>query len=330
MRFVLHANALNGDDQVLALLDRLVDRIADEVHCIDVPDADLLQESLWYEEARSLRRKILTTAIAGPPRKAIGERGPHLRVVEVKDVESVRIADKLAHASLVVLVEDREADGLLLDVLVEELGWSALTALWKRGQESTPRALKIVSAAGVDHMPQRIKRAASDAARENRPLRLFALCDSDSRWPGDEQKAVKAVEQTCENHGVQYHVWRKRCAENYIPDEVFEVVRDDLRNLIRVQRFNALLRRTPAQRDHFPVKDRLSEKERLAAIETGLYDESDVEDLILLEERLFAKRPRPLKLLYDERRNSFTADGLSERDGAGEINGLLEAIAGEL
>ncbi|MCP4004054.1 MAG: hypothetical protein GY725_07655 [bacterium] len=121
MRFVLHANALNGDGQILALLDRLVDRVADEVHRIDVPDADLLQESLWYEEARPLRRKILTTAIASPPRKAVDDRGPHLKVIEVEDAESTRLADKLAHTPLVVLVEDREADGLLLDVFVEAL-----------------------------------------------------------------------------------------------------------------------------------------------------------------------------------------------------------------
>ncbi len=329
MKYILHADALNGDDPILALLDRLVDRVADEVHRIDVPDADLLQETLWYQDARPLRRKILTTAIAAPPRQAVDERGPHLKFVKVEDAASTRLADKLAHAPLVVLVEDREADGLLLDVLVEELGWPALGALWTRGQEVTPPAVEIASAA-VGLMPQRIQRAIADAERENRPARLFVLCDSDARWPGDEQQAVKAVEKACEDNVVPNRVWRKRSAENYIPDEVIEVVRDDRRNLSRQHRFDALLRRSPEQRDHFPVKDGLSEEERLAAIEAGLYDESEVADLILLEERLFAKRPRPLKRLYDERRASFTADGLRERDGAGEIEVLLRAIAGEL
>ncbi len=134
----------------------------------------------------------------------------------------------------------------------------------------------------------------------------------------------------CKSYDVPYHVWRKRCAENYIPDEVIEVVRDDPRNLSKEERFNALLRRSPLQRDHFPVKGMLSEKERLEAIAAGFYDKSELEDLILLEERLFAKRPRPLKRLCEERRGSFTAAGLRERDGAGEIDDLLRAIAEEL
>ncbi|MCP4004055.1 MAG: hypothetical protein GY725_07660 [bacterium] len=143
------------------------------------------------------------------------------------------------------------------------------------------------------------------------------------------QKSAEAVKQICKDHRVPCKVLRKRCAENYIPDKVFEVVRDDPSNTSRAERFNALLRRSPVQRNHFPVKTKLSNKERLGAIEAGLYDESDVADLILLEERLFAKRPRPLKRLHDERRGFFTADGLRERDGVGEIDNLLRAIAGE-
>jgi hypothetical protein len=51
MRFVVCAEALNGDDEVLCIIDRLVDRVADEVHVLDVPDANLLQDSQWYAAA---------------------------------------------------------------------------------------------------------------------------------------------------------------------------------------------------------------------------------------------------------------------------------------
>ncbi len=331
MRFVLHADALNGDDQILVLIDRLVDRIADEVHRIDVPAADLLQESAWYLQARPTRRKILMTAVATPPRKAVDLHSPHIRLFEVDDAESARLAERLAHTPLVLLVEDREADGVLLEILVEELGSPALQELWKRGQEVTPHAFEISTAAGVDHMPQRVERAASDATRENRPVRLFVLCDSDARWPSDQDKRkANRVQQACDAHGVPCHVWQKRCAENYIPDEVFKAVRDDPRNRSHVERFNALLRRSRSQRDHFPVKDGLSAAERAAAIDAGLYDEAEEADLLLLEERLFPKRPRPLKLLHKERRASFTGDGLSKRDGSSEINLLLQNLAQEL
>ncbi len=334
MKFVLHASALNCDDTILVLIDRLVDRISDEVHRVEVPEADLLRESSWYRQARPTRKKILTSAVATPPRRAAAERGPHLKVIEVADVESARRAEKLAHTPLVVLVEDREADGVLLDILVEELGWPALRALWERGRTVTPRATEIDTAGGKDAIPQRVERAAGDAAGEHRPLRLFVLCDSDSRWPEDDDPELTGktdlVRNACAEHGVPYHVWRKRCAENYIPDEVFEEVRDDPRNLNHVPRFNALLRRSSPQRDHFPVKDGLTAKERAAAVDAGLYNATEEADLVLLEERLFAKRPRPLKRLQEERRASFTADGLRKRDGSGELNALLQDLAREL
>lgn len=329
MRFVVYASVLNGDDEVLSLIDRLVDRLAEEVHRVDVPEVDLLQESSWYQQARPTRKKVLMSALAKPPRVANDHRGPHVKSVEVVDSESARSADRLAHTPLVILVEDRESDGVFLDLVVEELGWPELKALWTNGRKATPRAVEIDTAAGKDAIPQRVKRALSDAAEERKPHRLFVLCDSDARWPGDDRKEA-AVSEACEKNGVPYHVWRKRCAENYIPDEVFADVREDLRNLSHVNRFDALLRRLPAQRDHFPIKDGLTDKERSKAIQAGLYNSAEEEDLVLLEKPLFRKRPRPFLLLYNERRESFTAKGFRARDPEGELDTVLHAIAQEL
>lgn len=256
MKLVLRASALNCDDSVLALIDRIVDRLADEVHRLEMPEADLLEMSRWYQSARPTRQKVLMSAVAGPPRKASSGHGPHVKVVEV-DSETVRFAEKLAHTPLVILVEDREADGVLLDILVEELGWPELQALWERGWEVTPNAIEIDTAGGIGAIPQRIERAARDADRENRPLRYFVLFDSDARWPGDDNRMrvaqpMAAVRQACDEHNVPHHRWRKRCAENYIPAQVFEAMREDPRHLSHVDRFDALLRRSRIQRDHFP------------------------------------------------------------------------------
>jgi len=335
MRFVLHEAALNGDDRILVLIDRLVDRIADEVHRVDVPAAHLLHESEWYAQARPTRRKILTSAVAIPPRKTAGDaRGPHIKAVDVSDALSAEIADKLAHTPLVVMVEDRESDGVLLEIIVEELGWKSLRSLWKLGQEITPRAIAIETSVGADAIPQRVERVASDASREGRPLRCFVLCDSDARWPGDDApdvaRKLDAVRNACTKYSVSYHVWRKRSSENYIPDEVFRDVRDDPRNRGRMERFDALLRRSPPQRDHFPIKKGLLPKERDQAIAAALYDVAEQPDLELLKERLFASRRRPLKQLQEERRASFTADGLRKRDGSGELDTFLRALAKEL
>jgi hypothetical protein len=334
VKFVVYAPALNGDDSVLSLIDRLVDRFAEEVHLVEIPDADLLQDSIWYQKARATRRKLLTSAIGKPLRAGHDGLGPHAKAVEVLDAESARLAERLAHSPLVILVEDREADGVLLDIIVNELGWPELQKLWRNGKTVTPRAAAIETAGGIGAIPQRVERAVSDAAEEMRPQRLFVLCDSDARWPGDQNESlarrISAVRKVCAKFNVPYHVLRKRCAENYIPDQVFEAIREDLRNSSDVDRFNALLRRSKEQRDHFPVKDGLSPEERVEAIQAGLYHISEEKDLKLLEDRLFQRRPRALLRLNSERRESFTAVGLRERDGEGELDLLLRKIAREL
>lgn len=330
MRFIVHTSALNGDDLVLSLIDRLIDRFADEVHRVDVPDVDLLQESSWYQQARATRKKVLMSSLAKPPRVATDDRGPHVRVVEVRDGNSARLADRLAHTPLVILVEDRESDGLLLDIVVEELGWPELRMLWTNGKTVTPRATRVETAGGKDAIPQRVARAVGEAAAEERPHRLFVVCDSDTKWPADENQSAASVREACVKQGVPHHILRKRCAENYIPDRVFEDMRDDPRNTSRVDRFNALLRRSQTQRDHFPFKDGLTPAERTEAFRAGLYNIAEEADLRLLETRLFPKRPRLLLQLHNERRKLFTADGLQARDGEGELDTLLRAIAQEL
>jgi hypothetical protein len=334
VRFVVHVAVLNGNDTVQNLLDRLVDRLADGAHRVDVPKADLLQESSWYQNARPTRRKVLTSALAKPPRIEQVERGPHVKTLEVFDSESARLAYKLAHTPFVVLVEDQESDGVLLDVVVEELGWPELQVYWSGGRSITPPTTEVRSAGGRDAIPERIKRIVSDAQAAERPHRLFVICDSDLRWPGDNdierRRPIEAILDACATHGVPYRIWTKRSAENYIPDEVFESARDDLRNSGNRERFNAFLRRPPKQRDHFPVKNGLRPEERELATAAGLYRPSEKSDLKQLEKRLFPRRPRPLKILVEERRTSFTADGLRDRDGNAELDDLLRAISLEL
>lgn len=326
--------ALNGDERAYAAIDRIVDRLADEVHRVDIPEPDLLQESAWYGTARPTLRKVIMTAVAKPPRVANATRGPHLKIVEVPDTASALIAGKLAQAPLAILVEDRESDGALLDILVEELGWPELQSLWMQSRRVTPRAIEVVTAGGKDAIPQRVERAVSDASEEGRPHRLFVLCDSDIRWPGDQNQSIvrasRAVRETCEKHGVPHHIWRKRCGEDYLPDEMFEAARDDPNNLRDAERFDALLRRSRLQRDHFPIKGGLRLAERSEAVQAGLYTVAEQSDLTLLERPLFPSRPRLLVRVRSELRAWVTAGGLRARDGEGELDVLLHTIAQEL
>lgn len=335
MRFIVHASVLDAvDESAHRHVDRLLDRIVDEIHRIELPEADRLQESSWYRGARPTMQKFLMLAVGKPPRAEQGRQGPHTKAFEVRDAESARVADRLAHAPLRILVEDREADGILLEIIVEELGKPAFRELWKRACEVTPRGIEMVSAGGIGNIPQRVRRMIRDAAEERRPPRLFVLCDRDTKWPEDkEPKAVGNVRDICREESLPHHVLWKRCAENYIPDKVFEAIRGDPRNRNKAQRFDALLRRTPVQRDHFPIKNGLTAGEREKATKKSLYTASEEADLLLLEECLLPKerlKTRPFQLLQAERREDFTAEGLRSRDGQGELDELLDKISREL
>lgn len=333
MRFILHESALNGDDNVLSLIDRLVDRVADEVHRIELPDVDRLQSSRWYRDARPTRRKVMTTAVAVPP-TASSPPGLHAKRLEVSNADEAAVADKLAHTPLTVLVENREADGILLDILVEELGSSQLRMLWVQGQQVTPPAMNIETAGGLGEMPQNINRAISDSANAGRPLRFFVLCDSDKRWPNDvdqsSSKSIKKLRTLCADESIPLHVLRKRNVENYIPDSVIKAERKNTQDPALSSGFDALLRLSSPQRDYFPLKSGLSDNELAQALAVGLYAPDQEQDLCLLKERLFPKRPRPYILLADRHRAEFTDTGLLARDGNGEIKALLNAISKEL
>lgn len=330
MRFVLCAAALDGEEELLCLVDRLVDRVADNAHRIEITDMDLLEESAWYKNARQSRRKLLIEAVSIPPRKHANPGDLHVKQIEIRDISEARVADKLAHTPLTILVEDREADGILLDILVEEIGSPELQTLWKQGHSITPPAFEFESSGGIGSMAQRIDRAVAEAAQQGRPLRLFVICDSDQRWPGESHGVILKLNQKCAELAISLHVLRKRNCENYIPDAVFEAARDDPQMANHTHRFDALLRRNRAQRDHFPIKDGLKTDERTNAINAGLYQQAELADLMLLEVRLFPKSPRPLLLLSQQRRNAFTAAGLRERDGNGELDTLVNDIAREL
>ena len=334
MNFVLCAPALNGDERTLTLIDRIVDRVEEEVHQIEVPDADLLQNSHWYVQARAMRKRLLTTSAAKPPRRTDAQKGIHTKNVLIGSPCDAVVAAKLALSPLIILVEDREADGVLLEIAIENLASMELSRLFSRGAKAVPRAWDIQTAGGIGSIPQRIERILIEAAENSVPVRLVVICDSDARWPGDSSHgsvlALRNVVSACAAAGIPLHVLKKRAAENYVPDEVFAGAANGPEGTATATKVNALFRRTRAQRDHFPLKDGMCEREREEVISRAFYSESERPDLAVLESRIFPKRPRMMLQLRETLNEHFAAAGLAARDGNGELTLLIETIAAEL
>jgi hypothetical protein len=323
---------MSGNETVLATVDRLIDRASDEVHRIEISDPDQLEESDWFKNARSIRRAFVKLASSSPPKSTA--QGIHSKVMVVKDAEDLAIADKVAHTPLTIIVEDREADGVLLEILIKKLANPELARYWTLAMAATPPAIQIDTAGGINAMPQRVNRAIADAALQERPVRFFCICDSDNRWPNDpgnqSTRVIRQLQSICAQAGIPIHVLIKRNAENYIPDDVYLAARNKPENIAHLNRFDALLRRSAQQRDHFPIKEGLKISERTQATAAGLYASDEHNDLQLLEDRLFPKRPRLLLQVFENYINMISPQGLLARDGCDEVIGLLDRITAEL
>lgn len=332
MKFLICSALMSGDETLLATVDRLVDRASDEVHRIEISDPDQLEESDWFRNARQIRKKFLKLAAASPPKSTT--QGIHSKIMMVKDAADLASADKVAHTPLTIIVEDREADGVLLEILIDKLASPELARYWNLAMTATPPAIEIDTAGGVNAMPQRVMRAISDAARQKKQARIFCICDSDDRWPNDPNNqsatAIQNLKLVCEKNEIPIHVLMNRNAENYIPDDVYLAARDKPENIRHLSRFNALLRRSAQQRDHFPIKEGLNQDERAQAVAAGFYAPDEQDDLHLLEERLFPKRPRLLLQVFRDYLTTISAQGLLARDGCNEVVGLLDRITAEL
>ena len=113
MRFAVQPGVMNSSGAVLDALNAIVARAEDEVHEVEIVQADLLQESKWYkyshpDRKRSLERIAITTFY-----HASRTRGPHLRRVDVNNEASAAQAKSSAHAPLLVLTENDVSDGAL-------------------------------------------------------------------------------------------------------------------------------------------------------------------------------------------------------------------------
>jgi hypothetical protein len=155
MRFAIKYSAMNGPEPVLNRLDELLSRVEDEIHELEIQDADLLENSDWYLSCRPIRRTMLEktaqTALYHTPRNS----GPHLRRIEVTDEPTADSARVLAYTPLHLIVENFSSDGALVKFAVRLL---ATPEIWElcfgSGASRTPPALQIESPGGHGEVPK--------------------------------------------------------------------------------------------------------------------------------------------------------------------------------
>lgn len=251
MLFAIKYEAMNGSEIVLNLLDALLSRAEDDIHELEIVDADVLESSAWYESCRSDRRKMLEKSAESLLHRSPRIRGPHLRRIEVTDESTAARARSLAYTPLYVLVENRESDGALVKTALKIFTTPTVWDLcFGSGALRSPQALSIESGGGHGELKKLLAELLKGAADRGLEPRIIVITDSDGEWIGDVKEHASEIRAQCAAEGVPCPSLNKRKAENYIPDAVWQAWADELQQTNARPAVAALLRLSVHQRDH--------------------------------------------------------------------------------
>jgi len=236
MRFAIEMP--EGEDRVavwndltaLPFLDRLIFRADEAAHTVVLWDADLLDNSEWFQHARQTTQDLLLELCELARASAWNSERATATTCRVSTAAEAERALRIANAPLKVLVENSLRDGALLEVAARLLADEPVRQLWIN--PPVPPAIEVMHSGGAGDMPKHMEQEATRTRGADIPLRLIAVVDSDRSGPGELPSGkATAVEQKASQLKVIAFILAKREAENYIPDFHWQAERErDPRN----------------------------------------------------------------------------------------------------
>lgn len=301
-----------NDPIALAFLDRLIFRADDAEHEVVLRDADLLDDSEWFQNARQTARDLLLE-LRELARVSVwdAERSDRTTWRVSTHAEAER-ALRIANSPLKVLVENRLRDGALLEVAARLLAGETVRQLWIN--PPVPPAIDLIHSGGTGDMPKLMEQEASNVREVDIPLRLIVVVDSDRTSPKQPPSSKAAeIEQKAGELGARPFVLAKHEVENYIPDFHWqaELTRDP-NNPNWVKAHLDILAMTTHERDYCDM-EKLGRKRVLES-----YDPKRPYHLEVLLQRVRQERePAVLNTL---------AASLRARDHSGDLMAIIELI----
>lgn len=330
MRFVVSLTDLGEADATVHALMSVQRRVELGAHVLEIADADLLEQHAWYRVGTETQKQYLRGAAEAMSwGHETPVEGPHLRAYEIRDAGSALGAEKLANTPLTVVVENKVSDGALIKCIARLLGTGDLKDLWFN-VHLDPAAVDVRSGGGDGEVLKEVDVLLGQASERGRPARVFVLADSDGEIPGHIADTPMGIERECrETRGVPAHILKKRTAENYIPDSVWQALASRPGHEELKPAVEALLRLTAEQRDHVNMGDKSPwylKNPGAAALFAGVSE--DDRRLLKHDFKGSGAKMKILKLI--DPTTPVTADDLRARDGCGELDALIKSIAAEL
>lgn len=335
MRFAVQPAAMNGPEAVQYALDAILFRVEDEVHEMDIPQADQLEESLWYRSSRPVRQKLLEKIAEASLYRGLPSEGPHLRQAEVTDAASATQARSLAYSPLLVLLENDVSDAALVEAALKKFAKPATVELcFGAPSRLAPPSFEMESRGGFGELEKLISKRRDEAASQGRMPRLVVVTDSDGEWVGDVKKHAQDIRKDCKQATIPCPPLNKRKAENYIPDAVWRAWSDEPKHTSSRPAVAALLRLSPEQRDHVQLDDTnkppWNEAEPAAVLLFQTPKVSAADRDVLTKASLKGSGSNMKILALRVYAGKFTPDDLRARDHQGDLQRLVRHIEDEL
>lgn len=329
MRVVFAAEVLERQE-AWRFLTRILHKVDDGWHLWEVDDPDLVETSSWYRNRsgdRLLDELLRESVVRAAWSSTDGLHAQSVRVTDRPSNETWELEPKPAawalEEPLRVVVEDRESDGLFLDVVVRTLGPEELVELY----ELQPSPLKVVSPGGRDKIRRHLETDLQEIEKRKYPGRLLVVFDSDAARPGQPSRESQRIAELCKKHGLPHHRLRKREMESYVPQEALEAWAGEPENQDHRRAIDRLRRLSRPQRDHLPKK---GFSNGLPNNSGTLYEDVSDEDQDLL--RWTSRRVKPFEEALNRHRDAITARNLRERcgpegsDDRDELDQLLKKL----
>lgn len=303
-------------------INMILYRILEGAHEWAIVNSDLVEESAWLEN-NSRFREVFEKIIVD---QSFQTETAHTKKLVVcnNPTNSAQLNPKDAFCYLdrpvVIIVENRSTDGLLLNTAIEHLAPGPIRELIS---SRIRNIIEIDSGGGIGEIPKIIKYHLQRAQRDGVPLRAVVFADSDSQLPGPISKNSQNVKDVCLQQGIPCYILEKRCIENYIPDEIFSAMLPPHGTSSKIEAFLAL---TPEQRDYFDVKHGFKNFSMLPANLKTFYGSLTEGQKSALEKGFSDKIINSLDTYKDE----LTPEGIRYRDHKGELEIIIQLIANEL
>jgi len=338
VRFILPSTAIDGDVATTSHVDGLLRRVVDEVHILILPDGSDLEKTAFFRECRPHIKELLRRAVQATAFQPAPASGPHSRSFVIGEDVTVSQAERLAYTPLIVLVENRETDGILVEAAIELLATREVVSLWSTNF-STGKAAKPDSGGGTGELQKAIDTICGEAKSFGVPPRLVVMTDSDARWPGSVSAKAVSIEDACQARDVAAVVLSCKAIENYIPDIVLRHWASHPGRVRARPAVDALSRLSPEGRDHFPMKGRKGKNSPtpnrgFAAIDhpSAPPEQISLYAAVVPEDRTALLDGFPDDIIWALKTHigELSAAHLESRDSRGDLRRLVELISNAL